>query len=116
MQGTNGDQYIDNATKSALLWVLWRHQGAHSSIGQAVRKMLGKEQYDRLSNEEIDLARLVSVGKTKTHKALEMALKFAEDATEHYSFMNDEVCQSYRDSWQQGLNVSRELRAAIENK
>lgn len=54
--------------------------------------------------------RIVSV------ELLEMILKFAEDATEHYSFMNDEVCQSYSDSWRQVLNVCRELRAAIDNK
>ena len=35
------------------LWILWRHQGAYSTIGQDMRKHLGMSQFQRLSDEQI---------------------------------------------------------------
>ncbi len=45
---------------------------------------------------------------------LERAHQFAAVAAEHYSGMNDEVCQSYSEPWQQGVALSKELRAIID--
>lgn len=125
MQGVNNKQDIDAGTRSALLWVLWRHQGAHSSVGQGIRKLLGKGQYEQLSREDIDFAKAVSVAAPKrqpnTHRVvpvedLERIQKFATEARDHYSTMNDEVCQSYSDLWQEGVRVCGDLRAIIEDK
>ena len=56
-----------------------------------------------------------------THRIVSVDLlrqleKFAEEARDHYSGMNDEVCQSYSEPWQQGVAVCEELCAIIANK
>ena len=42
---------------SALLWVLWHHQGGSSDTGQPIRKLLGIGQHERLTNEQLLLAK-----------------------------------------------------------
>ena len=42
---------------SALLWVLWNHQGGSSDTGQPIRKLLGIGQHERLTNEQLLLAK-----------------------------------------------------------
>ena len=39
--------------ESALLWILYHHQGGSSHIGQPIRKLLGIGQHDRLTDEQI---------------------------------------------------------------
>jgi len=39
-----------------LLWVLWRHLGAGSPVGQPIRRYLGMEQHDRMTPEQIEAA------------------------------------------------------------
>lgn len=40
-------------TRQALLMVLYCHQGSRSQIGQPIRKMLGKGQFERLTDQEV---------------------------------------------------------------
>lgn len=42
---------------AALLWVLWHHQGGSSDTGQPIRKLLGIGQHERLTNEQLLLAK-----------------------------------------------------------
>ncbi len=46
-----------NNMESALLWVLYHHQGGSSNIGQPVRKLLGIGQHDRMTDEQIAKAK-----------------------------------------------------------
>lgn len=39
--------------RSALLWILWHHQGASSIAGLAARRALGMGQFDHLTDEQI---------------------------------------------------------------
>lgn len=48
--------------------------------------------------------------------ALERIQKFATEARDYYSDMNDHVCQSYSDAWMEGVSVCKELEAIIEEK
>ena len=47
---------------------------------------------------------------------LERVHQFAAVAAEHYSGMNDEVCQSYSEPWQQGVALGKELKAIIDKE
>jgi hypothetical protein len=40
-----------------LLWVLWHHLGASSSVGQPIRRYLGMGQHDRMTPEGIEAAK-----------------------------------------------------------
>lgn len=42
---------------AALLWVLWHHQGGSSDTGQPIRKLLGIGQHDRLTDDQLRLAK-----------------------------------------------------------
>jgi len=57
-----------------------------------------------------DTHRVVSV------ELLERVEKFSAAARDHYSVMNDEVCQSYSEPWQQGVAVCKELQAIIDKE
>lgn len=46
---------------------------------------------------------------------LERLQKFAAEAAEHYSSMNDEVCQSYSEPWQEGVYLCGELKEVIKD-
>lgn len=46
----------DLTTIAPLLWLLWHHQGARSSIGQPIRRYLGIGQFERLTPEQITAA------------------------------------------------------------
>lgn len=52
-----------DAARSALLWVLWSHQGASSDVGQAIRFALGMGRHDRMTDEQ--LARAKFYGETR---------------------------------------------------
>lgn len=43
--------------EAALLWVLYHHQGGSSNIGQPIRKLLGIGQHDRLTDEQVVVAK-----------------------------------------------------------
>jgi hypothetical protein len=49
-------------------------------------------------------------------EVLERVNQFTAVAAEHYSGMNDEVCQSYSEPWQEGVAVCKELRAIIDKE
>jgi acyl-coenzyme A thioesterase PaaI-like protein len=51
------EERMSNLTRAALLWVLWNHQGAGSSIGQPIRALLNKTQHERLGPDEVRIAR-----------------------------------------------------------
>ena len=56
-----------------------------------------------------------------THRVVSVELlrkieKFADEAQSHYSGMNDEVCQSYSEQWQQALIIMGLVGAIIDNK
>jgi hypothetical protein len=42
---------------AALLWVLWHHQGASSTVGQPIRFALGMDRHQRMSDAQIELAK-----------------------------------------------------------
>lgn len=44
---------MNEHTRTALLYALWHHQGGHSPEGQALRKLLGMGQFDRLSSDQV---------------------------------------------------------------
>ncbi len=43
--------------RGLLLWVLWHHQGASSTIGQPLRRALGLDQFDHLTPEQVETAK-----------------------------------------------------------
>jgi len=45
-------EFTDTA-RSALLWVLWHHQGGSSDVGQPIRFALGMGQHEHLSDHQI---------------------------------------------------------------
>ena len=45
-------EFTDTA-RSALLWVLWHHQGGSSKVGQPIRFALGMGQHEHLSDYQI---------------------------------------------------------------
>lgn len=45
---------------AALLWVIWHHQGGSSDTGQPIRRLLGIGPHDRLTNEQLLLAKSFS--------------------------------------------------------
>jgi len=54
-----------------------------------------------------------------THRIVSVELlrkieKFADEAQSHYSGMNDEVCQSYSEPWQQALIIMGLVGAIID--
>lgn len=42
-----------DTTRSALLWVLWHHQGGSSPVGQPIRYALGMGQHDDLNEHQL---------------------------------------------------------------
>lgn len=46
-----------DAARSALLWVLWHHQGASSPVGQPLRFALGMGRFDELTDWHIRQAK-----------------------------------------------------------
>lgn len=46
--------------EDALLLLLWHHQGAQSEVGQAIRKILGMGQFDRMTAEQIAHSRALA--------------------------------------------------------
>ena len=53
------DKELENL-RGLLLWALYNHQGANSTIGQPIRKALGIGQFDRLTNEQIEKAQIAA--------------------------------------------------------
>ena len=51
------DPVLTGVAQSALLWILWHHQGASSRVGQSARFALGMGQFERLSDEQIAKAK-----------------------------------------------------------
>lgn len=49
-------EFTDTA-RSALLWVLWHHQGGSSPVGQPIRYALGMDAHDRLSDYQVQEAK-----------------------------------------------------------
>lgn len=49
-------EFTDMA-RAALLWVLWHHQGASSTVGQAMRFALGMGAHDRLDEHQVSEAK-----------------------------------------------------------
>ena len=49
-------EFTDTA-RSALMWVLWHHQGGSSEVGQAMRFALGMDQHELLSEHQIAQAK-----------------------------------------------------------
>jgi hypothetical protein len=49
--------FVSDEVKSALLFVLWHHQGGSSKIGQPIRQMLGIGQHDHLTPEQLEKAK-----------------------------------------------------------
>ena len=47
------DPEFTDTARSALLWVLWHHQGASSKVGQPLRFALGMGAHDRLSDSQV---------------------------------------------------------------
>lgn len=43
-----------------LLWALYNHQGANSTVGQPIRKALGIGQFDKLTCEQIEKAQIAA--------------------------------------------------------
>jgi hypothetical protein len=54
-------EFTDTA-RSALLWVLWHHQGGSSPTGQAVRFALGMGGHDRLTADQLAQAKAWAPG------------------------------------------------------
>jgi len=50
---------MDDKVYQALVYLLWRHQGGHSELGQSIRSTLGKGQFDRMTTSEVATARIV---------------------------------------------------------
>lgn len=48
--------FTDTA-RSALLWVLWHHQGGSSPVGQPIRQALGMDAHERLSERQVQEAK-----------------------------------------------------------
>ena len=46
-----------NILRGLLLWALYHHQGASSDVGQPLRQALGIGQYDRMTDEQIAMAK-----------------------------------------------------------
>lgn len=49
-------EFTDTA-RSALLWVLWHHQGGSSPVGQPIRYALGMGEHERLSERQVQEAK-----------------------------------------------------------
>ena len=43
--------------RGLLLWALYHHQGASSAVGQPIRQALGIGQYERMTDEQIAMAK-----------------------------------------------------------
>lgn len=52
---------VRSDVQCAMLYVLYRHQGASSRIGQPIRKILGMGQFDRMTTEQVEMAQSVVV-------------------------------------------------------
>jgi hypothetical protein len=46
-----------NAAIAPLLWVLYRHQGGSSPVGQPIRRYLGMGEHEHLTPQQIRAAR-----------------------------------------------------------
>ena len=51
---------LRHSDTAPLLWVLYNHQGAHSPIGQPIRRYLGMGQFERMTSEQIQAAKQVN--------------------------------------------------------
>jgi len=47
----------DLANTAPLLWVLWNHLGGSSPIGQPIRQYLGMDQFERMTEDQIQAAK-----------------------------------------------------------
>jgi hypothetical protein len=79
-------------------------------LDRAVLLPVGMALYSGAQAAVPDTHRIVSV------ELLESVHQFTAMAAEHYSGMNDDVCQSYSEPWQRGVAVCKELCAIIDNK
>ena len=59
---TRGDGVaaIPAQSRAALLWLLWHHQGGSSPVGQPIRQILGMDTHERMSNEQLAVAKAFS--------------------------------------------------------
>lgn len=53
------EKRISNPVRAALIYALWHHQGASSTVGQPIRAMLGMGEHQRLSEAQLTIARTV---------------------------------------------------------
>ena len=59
---TNGEalfHHLPDNERSALLWLLWHHQGASSEIGQTIRGWLGMRQFERINDAAVEQCKRV---------------------------------------------------------
>lgn len=76
-------EFTDSA-RSALLWVLWHHQGGSSPVGQPLRFALGMGAHDRLSDHQIDEAKRWAARCGSTTQDFHRALEQQEPTGKNY--------------------------------
>lgn len=62
-EATYGNQDAENELeklRGLLLWALYNHQGANSTIGQPIRNALGIGQFDALTSDQIEKAQIAA--------------------------------------------------------
>jgi len=96
--------------------VAWRYQHEEKpELVNVTDVRLNSETRNPLY-EESPLYALPDTHRIVSLELLERVHQFAALAAEHYSGMNDEVCQSYSEPWQQGVAMGKELKAIIDKE
>ena len=114
------DPEFTDTARSALLWVLWHHQGGSSPTGQAVRFALGMGQFDRMTADQVAQAKAWAPGipglahtdpagvpaapAPDTVEALKAALPVLQD------YASSNPMHFYRGAWQDPRGVHAAVR------
>lgn len=92
-------QAVPESAIPVLLWVLAKHQGGKSDIGQPIRKLLGIGQHDALTKEQFDTATLY--GK-QINKPIVTPFELPERM--YHELEGDRVADSHANAFCDGYN------------
>ena len=84
LRALRGTAPFTDTARSALLWVLWHHQGGSSPVGQPLRFALGMDAHQRLTDAQVQEAKQWATDmKMEMWGVYHAGMKHARDAQRH---------------------------------
>lgn len=100
---------MSHHSRAMLLNIIWHHQGAGSAVGQPLRRMLGIEQFARLTDDQVSEAKWIECLLSAAPKPKETQTCFAAGD------MADAAAKAFQEGAESNRAATDELLAALKS-